>query len=132
MARVTVEDCVRKVSNRFELISLASQRVHQIVSGEPLSIERDNDKNPVVALREIAKETIKVENLKRSFLARFKKIGTTDDEDELLSIVGDVEIASAESEVSESKEELLEVSEGMNMEDEIEADHLHVVDSPDE
>lgn len=57
MARVTVEDCVDKVPNRFELVILASHRAREIASGSPLTIERDNDKNPVVALREIADET---------------------------------------------------------------------------
>ncbi|MBI4724765.1 MAG: DNA-directed RNA polymerase subunit omega, partial [Rhodomicrobium sp.] len=54
MARVTVEDCVDKVSNRFELVLLAAHRARAVSSGAPITIERDNDKNPVVALREIA------------------------------------------------------------------------------
>ena len=58
MARVTVEDCVDKVPNRFELVLLASHRARMITSGAPLTIDRDRDKNPVVALREIADETI--------------------------------------------------------------------------
>ena len=57
MARVTVEDCVDKVPNRFELVMLAAHRAREIAAGSPLTIERDNDKNPVVALREIADET---------------------------------------------------------------------------
>jgi DNA-directed RNA polymerase subunit omega len=57
MARVTVEDCVDKVPNRFELVMLAAHRAREITAGAALSIERDNDKNPVVALREIADET---------------------------------------------------------------------------
>ena len=58
MARVTVEDCVLKVPNRFELVLLAAQRARNISRGEQLTIDRDNDKNPVVALREIAEETL--------------------------------------------------------------------------
>ena len=58
MARVTVEDCVLKVPNRFELVLLAAQRARQITSGAPLTLDRDDDKNPVVALREIADETV--------------------------------------------------------------------------
>ena len=58
MARVTVEDCVQKVPNRFELVLLAAQRARNLSRGEELTIDRDNDKNPVVALREIADETI--------------------------------------------------------------------------
>ncbi len=57
MARVTVEDCVDKVPNRFELVMLAAHRAREIAAGSPVTIERDNDKNPVVALREIADET---------------------------------------------------------------------------
>lgn len=57
MARVTVEDCVDKVPNRFELVALASHRAREIAAGSPITVDRDNDKNPVVALREIAEET---------------------------------------------------------------------------
>ncbi|MCU9848488.1 DNA-directed RNA polymerase subunit omega [Defluviimonas sp. WL0024] len=57
MARVTVEDCVDKVPNRFELVMLAAHRAREIAAGAPLTIDRDNDKNPVVSLREIADET---------------------------------------------------------------------------
>lgn len=64
MARVTVEDCVDKVPNRFELVLLAGQRARQISSGASLTVDRDNDKNPVVALREIAEETIKPADLR--------------------------------------------------------------------
>ena len=64
MARVTVEDCVDKVSNRFELVLLAARRARNIHSGAALTVERDNDKNPVIALREIADETIELEALK--------------------------------------------------------------------
>ncbi len=63
MARVTVEDCVLKVPNRFDLVMLAAQRARDIASGAQLSVERDNDKNPVVALREIAEETVELDAL---------------------------------------------------------------------
>ena len=63
MARVTVEDCVQKVPNRFELVLLASQRARNLSRGEELTVDRDNDKNPVVALREIADETIELSKL---------------------------------------------------------------------
>ena len=66
MARVTVEDCVVKVPNRFELVLLAAQRAREITSGAPLSVDRDDDKNPVVALREIADETVELDHLKDS------------------------------------------------------------------
>ena len=63
MARVTVEDCVERIPNRFELVLLAAQRARNISRGEELTVDRDNDKNPVIALREIAGETIEVERL---------------------------------------------------------------------
>ena len=64
MARVTVEDCVLKVSNRFELVMMAGQRARDISAGGPLTVDRDNDKNPVVALREIADETVELDSLR--------------------------------------------------------------------
>ncbi len=63
MARVTVEDCVQKVPNRFELVLYAAQRARNLARGEELTIERDDDKNPVVALREIADETVPLDGL---------------------------------------------------------------------
>ncbi|WP_321830963.1 DNA-directed RNA polymerase subunit omega [Thalassovita sp.] len=68
MARVTVEDCVDKVPNRFELVMLASHRAREIASGSPLTVDRDNDKNPVVALREIADETQSAGNLRERLI----------------------------------------------------------------
>jgi DNA-directed RNA polymerase subunit omega len=68
MARVTVEDCVDKVQNRFELVLLAAHRARSISSGAPISIDRDNDKNPVVALREIADQTVSPEDLKEDLI----------------------------------------------------------------
>jgi len=68
MARVTVEDCVDKVSNRFELVLLAAHRARAVSSGAPITVHRDNDKNPVVALREIADQTISPEDLKEDLI----------------------------------------------------------------
>ena len=69
MARVTVEDCILKVDNRFDLIVLAAHRGREITAGSELTVSRDNDKNPVVSLREIADETILVKSLKESMVA---------------------------------------------------------------
>ena len=69
MARVTVEDCVDKVPNRFELVMLAAHRARELASGSPLTLARDNDKNPVVALREIAEETQQAEDLRERMIA---------------------------------------------------------------
>jgi DNA-directed RNA polymerase subunit omega len=73
MARVTVEDCVVKIPNRFELVLLAAQRAREITSGAPLSVDRDDDKNPVVALREIADETIELDHLQDSLVRGMQK-----------------------------------------------------------
>ena len=82
MARVTVEDCVLKIPNRFDLVMLAAQRARDITSGAPLSVERDNDKNPVVALREIADETIGLEALAESLVQGLQKHVETDEPEE--------------------------------------------------
>ena len=73
MARVTVEDCVDKVDNRFELVLLAGHRARQISGGAEITIERDNDKNPVVALREIADETLSPADLKEDLIHSLQK-----------------------------------------------------------
>lgn len=82
MARVTVEDCVLKVPNRFELVLLAAQRAREITSGVPLSIDRDDDKNPVVALREIADETVNLPHLKESVVRGMQKHVEIDEPEE--------------------------------------------------
>ena len=81
MARVTVEDCVDKVPNRFDLVLLASQRARQISGGAELTIDRDRDKNPVVALREIADETIRPRHLEEAVISGLQRI-QVDEEDE--------------------------------------------------
>ena len=73
MARVTVEDCVDKVPNRFELVMLAAHRAREIQSGSPITIDRDNDKNPVVALREIADETVAPDDMRESLIQSIQK-----------------------------------------------------------
>ncbi len=82
MARVTVEDCVLKVPNRFELVMMASQRSRDIASGADISIERDNDKNPVVALREIADETVPLDDLGDSVIRGLQKHVEVDEPEE--------------------------------------------------
>jgi DNA-directed RNA polymerase subunit omega len=73
MARVTVEDCVDKVENRFELVLIASHRARMIAAGAALTIDRDNDKNPVVSLREIADSTLQPDDLKEDFIHSLQK-----------------------------------------------------------
>ncbi len=82
MARVTVEDCIDKVENRFELVMVASQRARKIGSGAALTVDRDNDKNPVVALREIAEETVEVPELKEDLIRNKQRVIALDDDGE--------------------------------------------------
>ena len=82
MARVTVEDCVLKVPNRFELVLLAAQRARDIVSGAPLTVDRDNDKGPVVALREIAEVTIPLDTLQNNVIKSMQKHVEIDEPEE--------------------------------------------------
>ena len=88
MARVTVEDCIEKIPNRFDLVLAAAQRARGISTGNPLTIDRDNDKNPVVALREIADETIDPDKLRDDIVKGLQKLSITefieDEEDENL------------------------------------------------
>jgi DNA-directed RNA polymerase subunit omega len=88
MARVTVEDCVDKIPNRFDLVLLAAQRARQISGGADLTIDRDRDKNPVVALREIAEETVKPRDLNEAIVTNLQKVRIDEEEeaDELASL----------------------------------------------
>ena len=79
MARVTVEDCVEEIPNRFELVILAAERAKNIASGAPLTIDRDNDKNPVIALREIATSNIDVDVLRESQIAGLQQNNKVDE-----------------------------------------------------
>lgn len=83
MARVTVEDCVDKVDNRFDLVLAAAQRSRQISSGAPLLVERDNDKNAVVALREIADEHVQANDLTESVIHGMRKVVESDEPEEV-------------------------------------------------
>ena len=82
MARVTVEDCVDKIPNRFDLVLFAAQRARQISGGAELTVDRDRDKNPVVALREIAEEMVRPANLEESVITGLQRV-RVDDEDEV-------------------------------------------------
>lgn len=95
MARVTVEDCVDKVSNRFELVMLAAHRSREMSAGSELTVERDNDKNPVIALREIAEETITVEGLQDGLVRSLQKFVEVDEpeEDDALELMAGATLA---------------------------------------
>ncbi len=92
MARVTVEDCIEKVQNRFKLVLVAAQRARGISSGAELSVDRDNDKNPVVALREIAEEAIDLEQINENLIRGLQKHPESDEpegENEDMEFIGD-------------------------------------------
>ncbi|HEV7283246.1 MULTISPECIES: DNA-directed RNA polymerase subunit omega [Kaistia] len=89
MARVTVEDCVDKVENRFELVLLAGHRARMIASGSPLTIARDNDKNPVVALREIADETVHPDDLKEDLIHSLQKYVEVDEPEQDMQLLAE-------------------------------------------
>ena len=101
MARITVEDCIDKFPSRFELVLVASQRSRELHSGETPTINKDNDKNTVIALREIADSTIPIEKMKENLIEGFQKITINDEEDE------NIEIKSLEKENNEQNEELI-------------------------
>ncbi|MFS2317770.1 DNA-directed RNA polymerase subunit omega [Maricaulis sp. D1M11] len=82
MARVTVEDCIDKIPNRFRLVLLAAHRARNISAGSSLTIDRDNDKNPVVALREIADETLDMDMLKDSLVTGLQRVLPSEDEEQ--------------------------------------------------
>jgi len=118
MARVTVEDCIDKVENRFELVLLASHRARMISSGSPLTVARDNDKNPVVALREIADVTVSTGDLKEDLIHSLQKYVEVDEPEQEV-VAGLITAAGEEREEDEivfdrmSEEELLKGLEGL-------------------
>ncbi|MBN9038677.1 MAG: DNA-directed RNA polymerase subunit omega [Rhizobiales bacterium] len=121
MARVTVEDCIDKVENRFELVLLAGHRARQISQGQPITIDRDNDKNPVVALREIADETLSPGDLKEDLIHSLQKHVEIDEpEAEGQSLIADADAAESADAPEEniafdrmSEEDLLAGIEGL-------------------
>jgi DNA-directed RNA polymerase subunit omega len=124
MARVTVEDCIDKLPNRFELVLLSAHRARMVAQGAPITVERDNDKNPVVALREIAEETIVPADLREEYIHAMQKHVEVDEpeatEVPLIQQSGDM-ATTAEDRAAEdqpdfermTEEELLRGLEGM-------------------
>ena len=100
MARVTVEDCVEKVSSRFELVMLAAQRSRDISAGSEISVECDNDKNPVVALREIAEETVDPSELEQTVVKGLQKHIEIDEPEE-----EEMDLLAIQQEISGAMEE---------------------------
>ena len=100
MARVTVEDCVDKIPNRYELLMVAAQRAKDIASGAPITVSKDNDKNPVIALREIADETVSIEELQKPLVMGLQKYVEVEEPEE-----EELEIMAAEKELADLDEQ---------------------------
>ena len=116
MARVTVEDCVDKIPNRYELLMVAAQRAKDISSGAPITVARDNDKNPVIALREIAEEKVSIEELQKSLVMGLQKYVEVEEPEE-----EELEIMAAEKELADLDEQF----SGLLLDDEM-ADGMQV------
>jgi DNA-directed RNA polymerase subunit omega len=122
MARVTVEDCVDKVENRFELILVASHRARLISSGSKITVERDNDKNPVVALREIAEATVSPGDIKEELIHSLQKYVEVDEPEPEVPLIGagaGASVDSGDTKVTTenmTEEDLLKGIEGLALE----------------
>jgi len=105
MARVTVEDCVDKVPNRFELVMLAAHRAREISAGSPVTVDRDNDKNPVVSLREIAEETQSADDLRERLIESNQSQIEVDEpeEDQMALLMGAEADKPVEDDMSEER-----------------------------
>ncbi len=122
MARVTVEDCVEKVPNRFELVLLAAQRARNISRGEEITLDRDNDKNPVVALREIADETVPLEKLQLDLVKSLSRAPEPEPADEeVLDLIPTDQNIFGLQDVSAEEESQTLPSETDDMPDDLEA-----------
>ena len=122
MARVTIEDCIDKLPNRFELVLLAAHRARLVSQGAPLTVDRDRDKDPVVALREIASETINKDDLREEYIHAMQKHVEVDEPEDgevpLIAQSGDMAMVDDSAEIDApmeqmTEEELLRGLEGM-------------------
>jgi DNA-directed RNA polymerase subunit omega len=130
MARVTVEDCVQRVPNRFQLVMLAAQRARELSVGAEITVDRDNDKNPVVALREIAEKTVDTGELEEELIRSMQRHADTDDPEEEaaellameeeLSATADAEVAGVAAPAAEAMFE--DAAEAIREEDIVEDD----------
>jgi DNA-directed RNA polymerase subunit omega len=129
MARVTVEDCIDKVENRFDLVLLASHRARMISSGSQITLDRDNDKNPVVALREIAETTVSPGDLKEDLIHSLQKYVEVDEPEPEVPLIGSGAGSSVDSDDADvtvaapmTEEELLKGLEGLAPPEEVPED----------
>jgi DNA-directed RNA polymerase subunit omega len=126
MARVTVEDCVLQIPNRFELVMLAAQRSRDLTGGAPLSVDRDNDKNPVVALREIADTTLDLEVLKNALIKGLQKVAEADEpEEEIVDFLATEQDLARDAAAAEDVRE-----DALSMAEDDEEDEEELVEEP--
>ena len=119
MARITVEDCIDKIPSRFELVLIASNRARKLHSGESPTVDKDNDKNTVVALREIADETIPIEEMKKNLIEDFQTVTLSEEEEELSLENNDDEeldnISPDEQDISPDEQDISPDEENQNL-----------------
>ena len=115
MARITVEDCIDKFPSRFELVLIASNRARKLYSGDNPTVDIDNDKNNVIALREIAEETISKEDLKNDLISEYQTTTFSEDED-----LNEIEDNSDQNQLEESETAASEEKQNVNIENELE------------
>ena len=117
MARITVEDCIDKFDSRFELVLVASNRARKLHSGEEPTVEKNNDKNTVIALREIADETISADEFKQNLVEEYQTVSPINDEDELALEFTDENLDEEDSSTDESIENNVEIESAEELED---------------
>ena len=134
MARITVEDCIDKFPSRFELVLVASQRARKLHSGDDPTVEKDNDKNTVIALREIADSTISVENMKENLIQEYQTVTISDEEEENLELESpELELGSPKEDnknndiVSESTQEIEKEMSNLVKSEESEIEEQYVI-----
>ena len=126
MARVTVEDCVLQIPNRFELVMIAAQRSRDLSGGAPLSLDRDNDKNPVVALREIAETTLDLDVLKNALIKGLQKVAEADEpEEEIVDFLATEQDLARDAAAAE-----VERDEALSMAEDEEDDEEELLEEP--
>ena len=117
MARITVEDCIDKFESRFELVLVASNRARKLHSGDEPTVQKDNDKNTVIALREIADETISADEFKQSLIEEYQTVSPINDEDELALEFTDENLEEEDASINESAENHVESESSEELED---------------
>ena len=117
MARITVEDCIDKFDSRFELVLVASNRARKLHSGDEPTVEKNNDKNTVIALREIADETISADEFKQSLVEEYQTVSPINDEDELALEFSDENLDEENASTDELKENHVESESVEELED---------------